>query len=80
VRVEAGSGGEGAFWLEIEDDGAGIAPLDRQRLLRRGERGDQQRPGEGIGLGVVAEIVYLYHGSIQISESRWGGARVRVVL
>ena len=65
--------------IEIDDDGDGIDPGDADRLLKRGERADQQHPGEGIGLAVVSEIVAQYGGSVSIARAAMGGARVRLV-
>ncbi len=64
--------------LEVEDDGAGIAPGERLRVLERGARADESVAGQGIGLSVAREIAAAYGGSLEISESRLGGALVRV--
>lgn len=66
--------------IYLEDDGPGIAPEFREEVLNRGTRADQVQQGQGIGLAVVAELVELYHGSLSISESRWGGAEIRLDL
>jgi two-component system sensor histidine kinase PhoQ len=65
--------------IEIDDDGEGIDPGDAERLLKRGERADQQHPGEGIGLAVVSEIVSQYGGEVSIARAAMGGARVRLI-
>jgi two-component system sensor histidine kinase PhoQ len=62
--------------LVIEDDGNGIAESERERLLQRGQRADQQQPGQGIGLGIVAEIVRLYGINMIIGDSELGGAKL----
>lgn len=72
VRVKAG-----VAYLLVEDDGPGIAPDQVQRLLQRGQRADQQHPGEGIGLAVVDEIVRQYGGRLSIRRSALGGAAIR---
>jgi len=64
----------------VEDDGPGIEPNTFQKLLKRGQRGDQQQPGHGIGLAVVQEIVEQYEGSLEIARSSLGGAAIRVQL
>ena len=66
--------------IYLEDDGPGIPPEFREEVLNRGTRADQAQQGQGIGLAVVAELVELYHGSLSISESRWGGAEIRLDL
>ncbi len=68
------SGDSSTAAIVIEDDGPGIAPALRERVLRRGTRADEVQPGQGIGLSMVQELVAAYEGSLEISESRWGGA------
>lgn len=62
--------------LYVADDGPGIPADMRERVLRRGERADQQMPGQGIGLSVANGIVQLYGGKLEIAESDLGGALV----
>lgn len=76
VLVSAGS--EPQLVIQVEDDGPGIAPENRQRLLLRGMRADQKQPGQGIGLDIVNEIVSLYNAKLIISESSLGGVVFRI--
>jgi two-component system sensor histidine kinase PhoQ len=66
--------------LEVEDDGKGIELAERARVLERGVRADESVAGQGIGLSVAREIAAAYAGTIEIGESRLGGARVCVRL
>lgn len=66
--------------LEIEDDGAGIAEADRQRVLERGVRVDESVDGQGIGLAAAREVAAAYGGTLEIDAGTLGGARVRVRL
>ncbi len=75
---DANGGETAAICLCVADDGPGIPASVRERVLRRGERGDQQLPGQGIGLSVASEIVRLYGGELEIGESDWGGAVIRL--
>lgn len=69
-----------ALCIVIEDDGPGF-PDDAEGLLRRGSRADEQRPGQGLGLASVNDLVGLYEGTITIDRSRLlGGARMVVRL
>lgn len=72
------SGSSQALSMTIEDDGPGIAEAQRQKVLNRGVRIDQQQPGQGIGLSVAREIIGLYGGLLTIDESELGGARLRI--
>jgi len=64
----------------IEDDGPGIAAQLRSEVLNRGTRADRLRPGQGIGLAMVQELLEAYEGELEISESRWGGALIKLTL
>lgn len=65
--------------VEIDDDGPGFPP-EAQDLLGRGVRADTQKPGQGIGLAAVYEVVKAYEGSIELGRSAWNGARVTLHL
>lgn len=82
VRVGAAPTADGsALEIVVEDDGPGVAPEAAARMLERGARLDEQRPGHGIGLAIVREVVEeLYGGSVTIEEGALGGARVRLRL
>jgi two-component system, OmpR family, sensor kinase len=67
--------------LEVCDDGIGIAPSDRQRVLERFVRlspGDGK--GSGLGLAIVNEIAMLHGGAVELDDSPGGGLTVRVRL
>jgi two-component system, OmpR family, sensor histidine kinase PhoQ len=66
--------------LEVDDDGAGIAPAMRALVLERGARADESVAGQGIGLAVAREVAQAYGGTFEIGESRLGGASVTVRL
>ncbi len=70
----------GAVELVVEDDGAGIGAEDAQAVLERGVRADNQVPGHGIGLAVVADMVRGQGGSIAIARSPLGGACVSITI
>ena len=79
VRVTLTREGEQGL-LCIEDDGPGMTAEQRQAALARGTRLDEQRPGSGLGLSIVAELVTLYSGTLSLDESSLGGLRVSVSL
>lgn len=70
--------------LTVDDDGPGIPESERGRVLGRFVRLDAARSrdegGSGLGLSIVDEVVLAHGGSISISQSPLGGARVQVTL
>ena len=67
--------------LTVADDGPGIAEEDRDALLRRGGRLDEQEPGHGLGLAIVRDLVEAYHGTLGLNQSdHLGGLSVNVRL
>ncbi len=66
--------------LTIDDDGSGLAPDQRQEVLKRGARLDESAPGSGLGLSIVHELAQAYGGRLALSESRHGGLRVELEL
>jgi signal transduction histidine kinase len=52
----------------------------RRDILARGKRIDESKPGTGIGLAMVQQIVTLYGGEINLSVSPLGGLRASVIL
>lgn len=65
----------------VADAGAGIPEADRDKILQRftrGSRQDADSAGSGLGLAVVSAIAAGHGGSVQISESEYGGAQVEL--
>ena len=60
--------------ISIVDDGPGIAASQVETILQRGGRIDQTKPGQGIGLSVVVDIIAAYQGRLQIGAGPLGGA------
>ena len=71
---------DGRLAVAIEDDGPGIAATERENVLTRGQRLDERVPGSGLGLDIVHEIVTLYRGRLDLSDSALGGLRVELDL
>jgi two-component system phosphate regulon sensor histidine kinase PhoR len=74
----------GETYLQVEDTGIGIDAEDMPHLFDRFYRGraagQSTIPGVGLGLGVVAEIVKLHQGTVQVSNRSEGGALFEVRL
>ena len=68
-------------WIEVEDDGPGIAEDERQRVLERFYRlPGTQTDGNGLGLAIADEIARSHHTQLQLLTGGKGrGLRVRVV-
>ena len=66
--------------IVIEDDGSGINQTDRERILQRGQRADQDISGHGLGMAIVSDILLMYQGSMEITDSQLGGAKITVTL
>jgi len=70
----------GAPVLSVRDNGAGILPEDRARVLERFVRLDRSRstPGTGLGLSLVAAIADLHGIRLELLDNE-PGLRVRLV-
>ena len=80
VQVSAGADGEG-YWLCVEDDGPGIAPEQREVVVARGSRLDEQVAGHGLGLAIVRDIAQACGGSLSLEDSaELGGLCARLRL
>lgn len=80
-RVEVSIAGLGdELLITLDDDGPGIAEGQRERVLNRGERADQQVPGSGLGLAIVVDLTRLYGGRVELAASPAGGLRVVLAL
>lgn len=66
--------------LTIEDDGPGLEPDEIKEALKRGRRLDESRPGSGLGLSIVSEIVSEYSGRLNLSRGPSGGLRASLIL
>lgn len=75
-------GGAAASRLVVDDDGEGIAPEHRKKVLDRFYRVQDDRArssgGTGLGLALVAEVVRRRGGAVRVGESPEGGARFLV--
>ncbi len=72
---------DGGVRILIEDDGPGLDDGEmRQAVMARGARADETRPGHGLGLAIVRDIVDAYEGRIELGESSMGGLRAEVWL
>ncbi len=64
----------------IDDDGPGWSKENPGSLFERGVRADESRPGHGLGLSIVRDLVEAYDGEVSASGNDWGGARIELRL
>jgi two-component system, OmpR family, sensor histidine kinase PrrB len=64
--------------VTVDDNGPGVPPVDRQRVLERFERGGGH--GSGLGLAIAQQVALAHGGSVTIETSPLGGARVVLTL
>jgi signal transduction histidine kinase len=74
VRVTASPGPANAS-IAIEDDGKGIAPAARSKVLERGARMDQRGEGAGLGLAIVLDVLDAYGWRLVLGASDLGGLK-----
>ncbi len=72
-----------SFVLDVADTGPGIPAAERSRIFDAFYQGSNQQhdgavAGTGIGLSVVMECVQAHGGSVEIVDSRTGGAHFRL--
>jgi two-component system sensor histidine kinase TctE len=78
VTVRTGRRNGHAF-LEVEDDGPGIAAEERERVLERFYRvPGTPGTGSGLGLAIVREIAASHAASLFVAEGTAGGCRVGI--
>jgi len=70
VRVGELPDGDG---FAVSDDGPGIPPEDRERILEAGYSGDGA--GTGLGLAIVSSIAEAHGWSVRVTDAPSGGAR-----
>jgi signal transduction histidine kinase len=70
----------GVVTIAVDDDGPGLAPEMRDKVLLRGVRADEKATGSGLGLSIVGDLAEVYRGSISLTESPLGGLRATLTL
>ncbi|MEZ5945925.1 MAG: ATP-binding protein [Hyphomonas sp.] len=70
--------GAGELRIEVDDDGPGLTPDEREGALKRGVRLDETTPGTGLGLSIVTELAELHKGVLELDAAPGGGLRARL--
>lgn len=63
------------YRIVVDDDGPGLSSEQAERVVQRGERLDEKRPGAGLGLSIVTELLELFDGSLELCRADIGGTR-----
>ena len=83
IAISAGQIGQ-RVWMEVEDNGIGIPPEDRDRIFERFYRVDKARSrqsgGTGLGLSIATEIMTRHEGSLSLVDREGPGTTVRMEL
>ncbi len=67
--------------ITVSDDGPGIPPSERKLVFQRFWRRKSDAVGSaGLGLAIVAKIIELHGGDVEVSESSTGGAKITLTL
>lgn len=69
---------DGGF--EVEDDGPGIPPDERERIFEPFYRLRPSATGSGLGMSLVKEVIARHSGRVDILDAPGGGTIVRVEL
>lgn len=64
----------------VSDNGVGIRQEDRERIFTPFFQAAGNKPGTGIGLSIVKNIVDLHHGRIQLQSVEGQGSTFTVIL
>ena len=68
--------------LVVSDDGPGLSIQQMKKVFARGFRLDEQKPGTGLGLNIVKDIIETYmKGNVELKKSeKLGGLEVKITL
>ena len=68
------------FSIIVSDNGIGIREEDRRRIFEPFFQAQDNKPGTGIGLNIVKNIVDLHHGEITVESEVGRGSTFKVLL
>ncbi|MHA1553010.1 MAG: ATP-binding protein [Alphaproteobacteria bacterium] len=66
--------------IHVDDDGPGLTDEECRLATVRGHRLDETKPGSGLGLSIVTDLVGLYGGEFRLMRAPSGGLRAEVRL
>lgn len=82
VWLEGWSGDKGEIVISVRDEGVGIPQAEQEKLFSRFFRASTSAgiAGTGIGLHLVAHLVQLHNGSVDVESVEGEGTTFRVTL
>ena len=70
IKVEIKIGKDDKLLLVVSDDGPGLSLQQMNKVFARGFRLDEQKPGTGLGLNIVKDIIETYmKGNVELKKS-----------
>ena len=70
----------GRYTISVADNGAGISAEDREKIFRPFFQAKDNKPGTGIGLSIVHNLVEAHDGEIKVESEPGQGTRMIVEL
>ena len=68
------------FIISVEDNGMGISPDEQQKIFAAFYQAHDNKPGTGIGLNIVKNLVEAHHGMVEVKSEEGKGATFIVTL
>ncbi|MDY0154693.1 MAG: response regulator, partial [Prevotella sp.] len=71
---------DNTFTIMVEDNGDGISKTDLKRIFNPFFQASDNKPGTGIGLSIVKQIVEQHHGTVNVVSEKGKGAKFIITL
>ena len=68
------------FRIEVEDNGLGISPDEKEKIFGVFYQARDNKPGTGIGLNIVKNLVEAHHGMVEVESAVGKGSTFIVTL
>ncbi len=68
------------FIISVEDNGMGISPDEQEKIFAAFYQAHDNKPGTGIGLNIVKNLVEAHHGMVEVKSEEGKGATFIVTL
>lgn len=73
-----------AIRISVKDTGIGMTPDEQDKIFDKFYRAEnaqvRDKPGHGLGLPLVQQIVYLHHGELEVRSERDAGSEFIITL